>query len=73
MKNKYKILIVDDESTMIHEAEKMISNDGYEVSIARNGKEGLTKATTESPDLILLDILMPDMNGIDLAKSLAKK
>ncbi|MGQ9598743.1 MAG: response regulator transcription factor [Anaerolineae bacterium] len=58
-----KILVVDDAEETIWLLEKILTEAGYEVSIARNGREGLRQAHIFQPDLILLDIIMPDMNG----------
>src|SRR6187455_2919670 len=44
--------------------------EGYEVAVARNGKEGLEKASTEKPDTILLDVMLPLMSGIDVCRTL---
>src|SRR4029450_2401043 len=44
--------------------------EGYEVSVARDGKEGLEKASTEKPDIILLDVMLPLMSGIDVCRTL---
>jgi DNA-binding response OmpR family regulator len=44
--------------------------EGYEVAVARNGKEGLEKAETEKPDIILLDVMLPVMSGIDVCRTL---
>src|SRR5215213_4978922 len=47
--------------------------EGYEVAVARNGKEGLEKATTEKPDIILLDVMLPLMSGIDVCRNLRSR
>src|ERR1044072_3036429 len=44
--------------------------EGYEVAVARNGKEGLEKVSTEKPDIILLDVMLPVMSGIDVCRTL---
>ena len=58
-----KILVVDDAEETVWLLNKILTEAGYEVSIARNGREGLRQAHTFQPDLILLDIIMPDMDG----------
>jgi len=58
-----KILIVDDEATFCKLAQSKLEASGYEVITANNGLEGLEKAENEHPDLILLDTLMPQMDG----------
>ena len=58
-----KILIVDDEETNIAILKSLFKGDGYEISIARDGEEGLQAAKNLTPDLILMDVMMPKMNG----------
>ena len=58
-----KILVVDDESQLVEMLQLRLEANGYEVISANNGEEGLEKAKTENPDLILLDVMMPKMNG----------
>ena len=65
-----KILIVDDEPDIVETMAFMLQARNYSVSIASGGLEGIKKARTEVPDLILLDIMMPDMNGYDACKKL---
>jgi len=62
---KRRILVVDDESTIVNTVTLILQSRGYEVISASNGSEGLVKAKSEHPDLILLDIMMPVMNGHD--------
>src|SRR3989338_9124477 len=57
------ILVVDDDLGMIRLLEKRLRSDGFEVIGALNGRTGLKKAKEVKPDLILLDILMPDISG----------
>jgi DNA-binding response OmpR family regulator len=59
-----KILIVDDSKTILT-LERMLLGSLYDVVEARNGEEALEKATTEQPDLILLDIVMPKLDGFE--------
>jgi DNA-binding response OmpR family regulator len=47
--------------------------EGYEVAVARDGKEGLEKASTEKPDIILLDVMLPLMSGIDVCRALRRR
>ena len=65
-----KILLVDDDPLMVRMYEKKLVNDGYEVKIASDGVEALKSIKTFSPDLILLDIMMPKLNGYDVLKKL---
>src|SRR4026209_1832699 len=47
--------------------------EGYEVAVARDGKEGLEKASTEKPDIILLDVMLPLMSGLDVCRELRSR
>ncbi len=67
---KAKILIVEDEEMNILLLEDALEDEGYETITARNGEEGIKAALTESPDLILMDIMMPVMNGIEATEKL---
>ena len=64
------ILIVEDDPLMSRMYHKIFSLEGYKVSLAYNGQEGLEKATAEKPTIILLDVMMPIMNGIQLLEKL---
>ncbi len=66
------VLIVDDETTIIDSLEGILSDDGFEVIHAYNGYEALKKIETHSPDIVLLDIWMPGMDGIDTLKEIKK-
>lgn len=61
------ILIVDDDDSIRSLLEQELGDIGYLIDTARNGKEALTKVKLRRPDLILLDIMMPEMNGFDVA------
>jgi len=63
-KKKKVILIIEDELAQIHALEKTFRKEGYAVYTAPNGQEGFEKAKAETPDIIMLDIIMPVMNGI---------
>jgi len=65
-----KILVVDDEPGVVKLIKKSLEKNDYEVVTASDGKEGLAKAQNEKPDLILLDIMMPIMNGGDAVRVL---
>lgn len=62
---KKKILIIEDERN-IADAEGMILGDDYEISVAFDGNEGLSKVRTFEPDLIILDLMLPNRGGYDL-------
>jgi len=67
-----KILIIDDDVDTLRLVGLMLQRQGYEISAASNGSQGLTKALEERPDLILLDVMMPDMDGYEVARRLRK-
>lgn len=66
------VLIVDDETTIIESLEGILSDDGFEVMHAFNGYEALKKIESDSPDIVLLDIWMPGMDGIETLKEIKK-
>ena len=68
---RQRILIVDDCSLNIRTLKAVLCND-YEVSVACNGKEALAVIRKEMPDLILLDILMPEMDGYEVCRELER-
>lgn len=70
MKNQKKILIVDDESTFLEALQVRLEANGYSVVSASDGQEGLEKAKEEKPDMILLDVMMPKMNGYQVCREL---
>lgn len=65
-----KILIIDDEEDVLLVLGKRLSGAGYQVVKAKNGKEGIEMAKKELPSLILLDILLPDIDGGEVARLL---
>ena len=67
-----KILIVDDSPTELHVLTKMLGRDGYETVTAEDGEEGIEKAKSESPDLILMDVVMPGLNGFQATRKLSR-
>lgn len=67
-----KILVVDDEKDLVEMITKRLKTAGYDVISAYDGQEGLKKIKEEKPDLIILDILMPHMDGVTMAASLKK-
>lgn len=67
-----KILVVDDDIDSLKLIGLMLQRNGYEVVAASVGSQALTKAASEHPDLIILDVMMPDMNGYEVCRSLRK-
>lgn len=72
MKGKLKILLVDDDTKNSLLLKRFIEAEGYEVTYANNGKAGLEQYRETHPDLILLDINMPEINGFELAQIIRK-
>ena len=68
-----RILIVDDEPQMVRGLEDNLRFEGYDTVSARSGREALALAVAESPDLILLDVMMPGMSGWDVCRELRAK
>lgn len=67
-----KILIVDDEPDVVEMVRARLESDNYEVVVAFNGEEGLKKVDSEKPDLIILDISMPHMDGYTFVREFKK-
>ena len=67
-----KILVIDDLPENVFMLQDRLEHEGYEVLTAYDGSSGIQKARTELPDLILLDIMMPDINGIEVCKTLVQ-
>lgn len=68
--NNYKILLVDDEPDILEFLSYNIKRDGYAVFTANNGKEAIAIAKREKPHLIILDVMMPDMDGIETCREI---
>jgi len=68
-----KILIVDDEPDILEFLEYNLKKEGYQVVTAPNGEEGIKKAELDTPDLIVLDIMMPKMDGVEVCRNLRSK
>ena len=68
-----KILIIDDSPDSVFLLQDRLEREGFEIAKAYNGEMGIQKAVDEKPDLILLDIMMPDISGYDVCKTLSSK
>lgn len=68
--HKQKILIVEDESSMLRSLSEKFEREGFQVFVATNGNQGLTEFRSKQPDLILLDIIMGEMDGLTMLKKL---
>ena len=67
---KKRILIIDDEQQVISALQKKLGEEGFDVLTASDGKEGLEKALKDNPDLILLDLILPIIDGVTLLDKL---
>ncbi len=70
MTGKPRILVVDDEPLIVKMLTKHFEAEGFTVLVARDGYDALTKARAESPDLILLDVILPKLNGYEVCTML---
>lgn len=68
-----KILVIDDEKAIADIIKFNLKKEGYDVITANDGEEGITKVFTENPDLILLDIMMPKVDGYEVCKKVREK
>jgi two-component system OmpR family response regulator len=66
----HRILVVDDEPSIVDAVATALRYEGYEVEEARTGRDALTAATTFDPDLIVLDWMLPDVEGIEVGRRL---
>ena len=70
MNQTTRILVVDDEPEILRVFTQILNNAGYEVLTAATGRDGLRLAREERPDLVLLDVLLPDFNGMAVCKQI---
>ena len=66
------VLIIDDSPTELHLFQNMLEKAGFETLVADSGEEGLRQARTSRPDCILMDVVMPGMNGFQATRRLTK-
>ena len=64
------ILIIEDDKSMRWVLEKSLTKEGYRILVAHDGQTGFDQALNNSPDLVILDVLLPDMSGLKLLKEL---
>jgi len=67
-----KILVVEDEPTLAQALRYNLEREGYRVLLAFQGQEGLALARTESPDLVILDLILPDVDGLEVCRALRR-
>lgn len=71
-KKEIKILLVDDEPDILEIVSYNLAQEGYQIVTATNGKEAITKAKKELPNLIIMDVMMPEMDGIEACENIRK-
>ena len=72
-KTKEKILIIEDEADLVKGLKLNLADEGYEVDWAADGREGLRRALEEAPDIVILDLMLPGMNGLEVCRELRQK
>jgi CheY-like chemotaxis protein len=70
MAAKKKVLIIDDDAELTHYLQTLLQDNGYDTAIAENGKIGFAKIKAEKPDLVCLDISMPEESGVRVYRNL---
>ena len=70
MSTKARILVVDDNRSLTHIMARILEKEGFETLVAFDGKSGLERARKEKPDLVILDVVMPGMNGYQVCRCL---
>jgi twitching motility two-component system response regulator PilH len=65
-----KILVVDDSATERHVLGEMLGKEGFKVSFAESGEQAITKSKAELPDLVLMDVIMPGLNGFQATRAI---
>ena len=68
-----KVLVVDDSPTERHVLVDLLTKNGYQVITAESGEEGVEKAKKELPDLVLMDVVMPGLNGYQATRTLTRE
>jgi DNA-binding response OmpR family regulator len=67
-----RVLIIDDDQTVANLLRSQLTDEGYQVSVAYDGGDGVVQATTSRPDLILLDVFLPDATGFQICSQFRK-
>lgn len=68
-----RVLVIEDDADVVNLMEQLLEGEGHDVATARDGLEGLVKLTTSNPDVVLLDIMMPDVDGHRVLKQLLEE
>jgi CheY-like chemotaxis protein len=72
MANRKKVLLVDDSSTALMIEKMLLAKSSYDCVTARDGLEAIEKARSERPDVILMDVVMPNMTGVEACRELRR-
>lgn len=67
---KKKILLIDDEVLVTKSLSRVLQKEGYEVQVCHNGQDAISNAQKQRPDLLICDIRMPGLNGVEIAKKI---
>lgn len=70
---KKKIVIVDDDTAVVDSTKRILESHRYKVGVATNGKQAMDMVMAEKPDLVILDILLPDIQGYDVCRFFRKQ
>ena len=70
---KYRILAIDDDPKILKLVSAILIPEGYEVIQAQNGAEAISAAQTQLPDMIIVDLVLPDMNGAEIVRIIREK
>lgn len=70
MSRRARVLIVDDEPNIVLSLEFLLQREGYEVAVARDGAQALATAAAAPPDLVILDLMLPDVDGFEICRML---
>lgn len=73
MDKKYKVLVIEDETKLARFVELELLHEGYDVVIANDGRTGIELYNVEDPDIILLDLMLPELNGIEVCRRIRKE
>jgi CheY-like chemotaxis protein len=71
--NRKKVLLVDDSPTALMMEQMVLSGEPYAICFARNGREAIESAAAENPDVILMDVVMPEMNGYEACRRIRQQ
>ncbi|MFC1646299.1 response regulator transcription factor, partial [Candidatus Omnitrophota bacterium] len=69
----YKILVVDDDKDIVERLEAKLKREGYKTVVAYDGREALTRVSKDDPDIVLLDLMLPELNGFDVLQEIRQK